>query len=229
MDYKEYFSDFLEMLANCALVICLSFAAFVLISNVYHYKEITYVHNIDVNDTQYSEYEKMLSNVDKKMKSVNIDNVAYDTTAKPIYSYYESCINSLKDGSFAKLKGKTGITARNVYDANSDILKTYNGTCIFYVPYNISVINKNFKPKKSFKGVYKVTEQKREMIIDNAEYLTKSGLGNSSYSFSTNTSKFTIYNKVYNEFELTVNNYKMIASILDDVANWYVSEYGGNS
>ena len=73
-----------------------------------------------------------------------------------------------------------------------------------------------------------MTETKRKIVIDNADYLIKSGLGNSSYNFSTDSSRNTIYNKTSNELRLTINNYKMIASILDDVANWYVAEYGGN-
>ena len=65
--------------------------------------------------------------------------------------------------------------------------------------------------------------------LDNAEYLTDSGLGNSSYNFVTDVTRSTIYNKVSNELDLTIDNYRMIAYLLDDVANWYVSEYGGNS
>ena len=76
--------------------------------------------------------------------------------------------------------------------------------------------------------MFENTEVKRKIVIDNAEYLTKSGLGNSAYSFSTDTTRGGIYNKLSNETKLTVNNYRMMASILDDVANWYVNEFGGN-
>lgn len=226
---KEFFADFLELLVSSALIICLAFASFLLISNMYHHQEISYEYGINLSDTSYAEYKKALANVDKKMKSVDISNIKYDTTAKPIYAYYESCIKSLNEGTFSALETKTSVNAKDIYDSNNEILTTYNKTCIFNVPYNITVVNKNFKPKVSFDKVYKQTEQKREIIVTNAEYLTKSELGNSSYNFSTNTSKFTIYNKVSNELTLTINNYKLVSSILDDVANWYVLEFGGNN
>ena len=222
---KEFFADFLDLLANCVLVICLAFASFLLIINFYHFRDIRQSSNMDYS-VFYSEYKKELAKVDKKMKSVDISK-GYDTTAKPIFSYYSGCKEALENGTFAKLEGKN-VTAKDIYDANDEILKTYNNKCIFYVPYNITVVNKNFKPKVSFNSTFKRTEEKRNIIIENADYLTKSGLGNSSYSFTTDTSRYTIYNKLSNEYKLTINNYKMMVSILDDVANWYVSEYGGN-
>lgn len=223
---KEFFADFLELLSNCVLVMCLAFSSFLLILNFYHYQDIRTPGIGDFTEV-YNQYKKLLVDVDKKMESVNVEGNRFDTTAKPIYTYYKGCKESLESGTFAKLEGKTGITAKDVYDANNEILKTYNTKCIFNIPYNITVINKNSKPSVSFSDTFKKTEEKRKIVIDNADYLVKSGLGNSSYSFSTETSRNTIYDRTVNEYRLTINNYKMIASILNDVADWYVLEFGG--
>lgn len=224
---KEFFADFLELLANSVLVICLAFASFLLIINFYHFKDISRSEVVEGTE-MYSEYKKALNSVDKKMNSVNINSNKYDTTAKPIYAYYSGCKKALDEGTFAKLENKQAISAKDLYDSNNEILKTYNGKCIFYIPYNITVINKAYNPSVSFNKVFKLTEEKRKIVIDNADYLTKSGLGNSSYSFRTDTARSTIYNKTAIEYKLTVNNYKTMVSILDDVANWYVAEFGGN-
>lgn len=227
---KEFFCELLELLAGCVLIVCLSLASFLFIANLYHHKEVRSLEVFDESSkAQYNDYKQLLSKVDKKMKSVNYNDVAYSTTAKPIYDYYNTCIESIKNGTFAQLENKDSISAKDIYDSNNEILTEYNNKCIFYIPYNITVINKVSKPNVSFNSIYKITETKRKIVIDNADYLIKSGLGNSSYRFVTDTSKNSIYNKTTNEFRLTINNYKMIASILDDVANWYVSEYGGNS
>ena len=225
---KEFFGEFLDVLSGCVLVICLAFASFLLIINVYHYKEVRYAQVINLNENaDYIEYKNTLKSVDKKMKSVNISGVRYDSTAKPIYEYYEGCTKSLQNGTFATFESKDAVTGTDIYKANDEILKTYNRSCAFGIPYNITVISKSFKLSNSA-SLFKTTEGKRKIVIDNAEYLTKSGLGNSAYSFSTDTTRGGIYNKLSNETKLTVNNYRMIASILDDVANWYVDEFGGN-
>lgn len=225
---KEFLSDFFELLSSCVLVICLALASFLLIINIYHYKEIRYTQSTDITENgDYINYKKTLKTVDKKMKSVNVDNVKYDSTAKTIYSYYEGCMKSLKTGTFSTFEGKGYISALDIYKANDEILKKYNKVCVFGIPYNITVISKNFNLSSS-DTLFKKTEEKRQIIIDNADYLTKSGLGNSAYAFSTDATRGGIYNKISNETKLTVNNYRVIASILNDVANWYVSEFGGN-
>ncbi len=117
------------------------------------------------------------------------------------------------------------INVVDIYNANNKILNDYNNSCLFSLPYNISMM---YEDSNVFDEVRELTEEKREIIVSNAEYLTKAALGNSSYSFSTNTFRASIYNQTASWYDLTINNYKMIASILDDIADWYVLEFGGN-
>ena len=227
---KEFVVEYLKLLAKCILLICFSFVAFLFIINIYHYKEVTYVQRINWDETTtLKEYKSIMKDVDRKMKSVNHDNVNYSGTAKPIYQYYEACVASINNGTFSKIIEGDTVTAIDVYNANDDILKEYNNKCIFYIPYAISVINKTHTPSVSFNDVQKITEEKRLIVINNAEYLTHSGMGNSSYSFTTETTRAGVYNKVDNEAKLTVDNYRMMASILNDIADWYVDEFGGNA
>ena len=227
---KDFVVDFLKLLANSVLIICLSLMSFLLISNFFHYREVSYGYSTNLNENaNYVEYKDILKNVDKKMKSVDYKDVRFNNTAKPIYEYYTGCVNALNKGSFAKFGEKENITALDIYNANNEILKDYNSSCIFSIPYNITVIYRESNPNVSFDKTKEITDQKGAIIIDNAEYLTESGLGNSSYGFSTDVTRSTIYNKVRNELNLTIDNYRMIALLLDDIADWYVDEFGGNS
>ena len=227
---REFVIDFFKLLANSVLIICFALMSFLLISNFFHYKDVSYEYNVDLkNNYDYMDYKKILKKVDAKMKSVNYKSVKYNSTATPIYEYYTGCANALEQSSFAKLSDKDSVNSLDIYNINNEILTDYNNKCIFYISYNISNIYSDSSPNVSFDQTKKLTDQKAEMIIDNAEYLTKSGLGNSSYSFVTDITRSSIYNKVQNELNLTINNYKMIALLLDDIANWYVDEFGGNS
>jgi len=227
---KEFFTEFMSLLANCVLVICLALVSFLLISNFYHYKEVSYSYDADLgNNANYNEYKKIMKRVDKKMKSVNYKDPKYVTTAKPIYEYYSSCTESLAKSTYLKLEGKSGVSAVDIYNANNEILKEYNNKCIFGLPYNISTINGEKSVNKSFVKTKKLIDTKSDIILDGAKNLTEAGLGNSSYGFVTDVTRGTIYNKVENELNLTIDNYKVMALLLEDVANWYVGEYGGNS
>ena len=226
---KDFLSELIELLSSCVLIICLALASFLFVLNIYHFKEVRYNQIVNMNeDEAYIEYKSLLKNIDKKMNSVDYNNVKYGSTAKPIHDYYEKCKTDLSNGTYEKFESQDSVSPKNIYDANDEILKVYNRSCVFGIPYNITVIGKGNKLDSSYKSLYKLTEQKRQIIIDNADYLTKSGLGNSSYSFSTDVSRSGVNNRLYNETRLTINNYKMMASILNDVADWYVDEFGGN-
>src|SRR5574344_474171 len=214
--YKEvvmnkFYIEFLVILSKSILAICFAFASFLLILNFYHYKEVNYKYNFDsTTNFEYSNYQKVLKNVDKKMKSVDYSNRDKIAFAKPIYEYYEGCVQQLEKGTFNSLNSVNFIDSKVIYDTNNQILSEYNNTCLFGIPYNISLLYAKEKPTNNFDSVMKKTEEKRDIIVDNAEYLINSSMGNSSYSFATDTFKSSVYNKTLNEFDLTIDNYKMM-------------------
>lgn len=226
---KEFFTDFLMLLANSVLLICFALMSFLLISNFYHSGEVSYQYYVDIKeDAEYKEYKKILSDVQKKMDSVDYQGIDAGVTSQPIYQYYKGCVDALNAGTFAKFENQSSVNALDIYKANNEVLKDYNSKCIFYISYNISNFYADKFEKDTFDGTEKSVAQKSDVILKNAEYLTESGLGNSSYSFTTDVVRATIYDKIENELDLTINNYKMIAYILDDIADWYVAEFGGN-
>ena len=116
---KDFFGELFDLLSGCVLIICLALASFLLVINIYHYKEIRYNQVINMNESaDYKEYKDILNSADKKMKSVNINNVRYDSTAKPIYEYYEGCRKSLQEGTFATFESKTSFNSLDIYKAN---------------------------------------------------------------------------------------------------------------
>ena len=224
---RNFFVEFLMLLAKCILVICLVFASFLLLSNFYHYKEITRNVVVDFNsNSDYIEYKNGLDAISKKFASV--DYKKNGNRAKPIYEYYEFCFKSLKEGTVEGFKDSDFVTSFDIYNANREMIDNYSNNCIFGFIHNIEVINEKSKPKKSFDNTKKLLEEKSKIIINNADYLIKSGLGNSSYSFSTDVTNASINNKIDNELSLTINNYNLLVSLLNDVADWYVLEFRGS-
>lgn len=219
---KEYFIEFLSLLANCVMVVCFAFVSFLIIINFYHYSEINNAYEPDIkNNGSYKEYKKMLDNVDKKINSVNAKATG-DDKANVFYSEYETCKKELDSGSFNNINEFSLIRTKQIYDFNNEMLNNYNKKCIFGMPYDMKVLYGS-----SFDKVYKKTEEKRNLIMDSSEALVDSQLGNSSYGFSTYMTRATVYDKVRTDFRVTLDDYKIMASILNDVADWYVSYYGG--
>ena len=223
---KGFLSDFLKVLSNSILIIALAFTSFLLIINIYHYKEVSYKYEVNTSESdKYQNYKKMLAEIDKKMNSIDVSGSQYGSSAKPIYEYYKGCMKIFDDDSFNNLKNGSLVNTIDIYNANNKILNDYNNTCLFSIPYSISVMPSDYS---SFDEVRKLTEEKRKIVISNALYLTKATMGNSAYSFATNNFKGSVYDEVGSWYDLTLNNYTLMASILDDIADWYILEFGGN-
>lgn len=226
---KNILLEFLKLLSSAILIICFSFASFLLIINLFHYKEISRAQRIDMVDNKdYIEYKNTIDTVDKTMKSVNYNDAKYKNTAKPVYEKYNTCIKSLKESTFEGLKDKSSITILELYNINNEMLDEYNNLCISDIVYTIEEIGKTNNYKNNFVPIKKSIEEKQKIMLDNTDYLAKASLNNSSYSFNTDLSTSSIYNKTIGELKLTITNYKILASILDDIARYYSLEFGGN-
>ena len=227
---KEFFKDFFKFLSDSILIICLAFASFLFIINFFHYREVSYQYNTDLTQNKlYTDFKENLSSVEEKMQSVDYDNPEFALTAKPIYEYFNGCKDALENSLFYSLDKDNLIDDMDIYNMNNELLKEYNNVCMFNISNNILNMYNDDRVSDSFEEVYNNIETKREIAVMYAEFLTKAGLGNSAYNFSTDTFKSSIYNENASYLDLTIKNYSMIISILEDIADWYVVEFGGRS
>ena len=74
---REFFIDFLKILANSILIIALAFVSFLFIVNIYHYEEVSYQYDVSISTSEkYQNYKKLLNSVDKNIKlSISNNNL----------------------------------------------------------------------------------------------------------------------------------------------------------
>lgn len=227
---KEFVLEFLKLLSNCVLVVCFAFSAFLLVTNIYHYEEVNIKYDTNIGeDIRYDEYKKSLAMTNKKMVSVSTLDVNYDSYGKVIRDYYNLCSKELEESSFNKLAQNDVVGVKDIYNLNYEILDTLNRSCLVSISNFVEESSEEVKFDYNPASTIELVNQKADLVQENARNLVDSGLGNSSYGFSTDIFKGTIYDKNMSDFDLTVYNYTLIASILEDIADWYVLEFGGNS
>lgn len=224
---REVLVEFIKLLANCVLVLCLSFATFMLMINLYHSREIASQYSTDnISNFDYMDYQDIMKKVDKKMKSVDYENSSDRQKAESIYKYYEICKKDLSESTFANIASTKTFNTKIIYESNYEMINKVGKTCLYSFPYNISKLYGKNVPK-NLKTVSDFANEKEDAIADSTNYLIKSCFQNSAYHYTTNVFKLTISDRTKMEYDLTVNNYKLLASSLDDIADWYVSEFGG--
>ncbi len=224
---KKVFAEFLVVFAECILVICLAFVSFIFILNIYHYEDISYVYNIKPSDSKT--YNDFKTSIDKSSKKLSKVKASASGASMAIHSDLKSCFDTIKKGYYYKdLANKETLESKDIYYSNRDIIDNVSNKCLFRISYDIDSFKKSENFNHSFSDISDDIADKREIIVSNSEFLLKLEYSNSSYSFSTQDFKYGIFNRTSSELSLTYNNYKVVASLLDDIVDWYVLEYGGN-
>ena len=230
---KEMLKDFFKLFSNSITFICLILASFLILINLYHYKEITYKYPTIVSENKkYIDFKKYISDAESKISKIDSVKVSSDFANQKNIAKTEinKCITALKESSMYKLSEKTEVSYYDVYILSTEIELEINNNCLFYMGYNINNItdSKNYN-KVKFSNVYNTLNYKKNIIIENNKYITSKLLKNSTYSYVTDTTRSTIFNELAEDYVFVLSNYVLIAQMLEDTTNWYASEYGGAS
>lgn len=226
---KDMLKDFCNLLANSVTIICLALASFLILINLYHYKEVNYVYNTNVGDkVDYKEFREMLDNVEKKMGSeVTTTDYKKKNISGNLKTIVGSCINSIKESTMYKMANATSLTQKDIYNTSSELYGDINNNCLFYLWYNTEQIIDSQKVDVDFKDTSLYIQKQRDLIMASTDYLSDRILNNSSYNYVTDITRNSIFNETSANFSFSVRNYTALVTVLDTYADWYVSEFGG--
>lgn len=227
---KSVVKEFLELMGYCVLVVCFLFASFLLLMNVYHYKELNKVDNRSLgSEERYLAVKDIISSVENNVSLVKFtDSSNAANGAKLIKDGFDSCINYMKNSSFYKLSEKTYITEKDIYDANKEMYNTLNNKCLFFIPYYIESANNTYGVGTSYEKELKdEVEFQKDKVSLYSDFLFNKSLGNSAYKYSTSITTSTIYNDLNKSVNLTIANYEDLARTVEKISLWYVEEFGG--
>ena len=222
---KELFNDFIKLFANCILILALMMASFLVIINLYHYKEVSYVYHKDLNES--ATYSMYLSKKDELKK--NIDKIPTNTVAgRNVKAVFNSCYIELNNASFTKLNSKQDFTLKDSYDAAFDMKEKLGSACLFNIIYNIKDLKESGLINVEIDELLDYVESQKEFILSTNTFLINHMLSNSTYSFVTDITKNSIFNNTYETLNETTENYYIFVSTLENLSNWCINNLGGN-
>ncbi len=228
---KEILKEFLELLGYCVLGVCFLFASYLLLINLYHYREISVSQQrILLSEESYSDFTETIEKIKKNINSVDLNgstNSQFVSAASGIKSGFDSCIKDLEASYFYQLGQKNMIVTQDIYQANKEMYNTINNKCLFFIPYYIETSAEGYGYGDSFEYMKDDVEFKKERIFVYSDFLFNKTLGNSSYSYTTSVSRSTIYNDLNQTINMTISNYNELVNTVLDISEWYVDEFGG--
>lgn len=229
---KNYFKEIFELFANCLMILTLALSAHLLLSNVYHYIEVNKSYNYNLNESKtYISFKENVKEIENNINKVDVDNIKdinRRMTALTYKSKTEQCLNEIKTSDFYNLE-KNSFKPADIYDYNKIFSSKINSYCTLLLEAEVTdAINKYNIKVNDYDAVKNNLIRARDDLSTDALRLENRLLFNSSYFWTTDTVRNTIYNYTSDVFFTNLSNYSRLTSVIEESSVWYVNEFGGN-
>ena len=229
---KDYFKEIFELFANCLMILTLALSAHILLSNVYHYIEVNKSYNYNLNESKtYISFKENVKEIENNINKVDVDNIKdinRRMTALTYKSKTEQCLNEIKTSDFYNLE-KNSFKPADIYDYNKTFSSKINSYCTLLLEAEVTdAINKYNIKVNGYDAVKNNLIRARDDLSTDALRLENRLLFNSSYFWTTDTVRNTIYNYTSDVFFTNLSNYSRLTSVIEESSIWYVNEFGGN-
>lgn len=229
---KDYFREIFELFANCLMILTLALSAHLLLSNVYHYIEVNKSYNYNLNESKtYISFKENVKEIENNINKVDVDNIKdinRRMTALTYKSKTEQCLNEIKTSDFYNLE-KNSFKPADIYDYNKTFSSKVNSYCTLLLEAEVTdAINKYNIKVNGYDAVKNNLIRARDDLSTDALRLENRLLFNSSYFWTTDTVRNTIYNYTADVFFTNLSNYSRLTSVIEESSIWYVNEFGGN-
>ena len=229
---KDYFREIFELFANCLMILTLALSAHLLLSNVYHYIEVNKSYNYNLNESKtYISFKENVKEIENNINKVDVDNIKdinRRMTALTYKSKTEQCLNEIKTSDFYNLE-KNSFKPADIYDYNKTFSSKINSYCTLLLEAEVTdAINKYNIKVNGYDAVKNNLIRARDDLSTDALRLENRLLFNSSYFWTTDTVRNTIYNYTSDVFFTNLSNYSRLTSVIEESSVWYVNEFGGN-
>ena len=229
---KNYFKEIFELFANCLMILTLALSAHLLLSNVYHYIEVNKSYNYNLNESKtYISFKENVKEIENNINKVDVDNIKdinRRMTALTYKSKTEQCLNEIKTSDFYNLE-KNSFKPADIYDYNKTFSSKINSYCTLLLEAEVTdAINKYNIKVNGYDAVKNNLIRARDDLSTDSLRLENRLLFNSSYFWTTDTVRNTIYNYTSDVFFTILSNYSRLTSVIEESSIWYVNEFGGN-
>ena len=229
---KDYFKEIFELFANCLMILTLALSAHLLLSNVYHYIEVNKSYNYNLNESKtYISFKENVKEIENNINKVDVDNIKdinRRMTALTYKSKTQQCLNEIKTSDFYNLE-KNSFKPADIYDYNKTFSSKINSYCTLLLEAEVTdAINKYNIKVNGYDAVKNNLIRARDDLSTDALRLENRLLFNSSYFWTTDTVRNTIYNYTSDVFFTNLSNYSRLTSVIEESSVWYVNEFGGN-
>ena len=222
---KKILVEYSNIIAYTVTGIVFGFTFFLLFLNLYHYEDVNEFYKKQDSDYQINkELKEKLNNISLNINSVQLNNTSSNyTNFSNIGLKLNTCVERINTNKFDELLSKRSLSISDVYEMQQFYKIDISNECLVKQLYGMTLIENNqYADELSF------IEDNIEKLKDSTDYVEKVIKNNSSYSFTSGTTKDDIYNQVRDSYYSIINDYVDAIDFIYDVSFWYKNIAGGS-
>lgn len=222
---KKILVEYSNIISYTVIGIVFGFAFFLLFLNLYHYEDVNDVYKKQDSDYQINkELKEKLNNISLNINSVQLNNTSSNyTNFSNIGLKLNTCVERINTNKFDELLSKNSISISDVYEMQQFYKIDISNECLVKQLYGMTLIENN-----QYADALSFIEDNIEKLKDSTDYVEKVIKNNSSYSFTSSSTKDDIYNQVRDSYYSIINDYVDAIDFIYDVSFWYKNIAGGS-
>lgn len=222
---KKILVEYSNIISYTVIGIVFGFTFFLLFLNLYHYEDVNDVYKKQDSDYQINkELKEKLNSISLNINSVQLNNTSSNyANFSSIGLKLNTCIERINTNKFDELLSKKSISISDVYEMQQFYKIDISNECLVKQLYGMTLIENN-----QYADALSFIEDNIEKLKDSTDYVEKVIKNNSSYSFTSSSTKDDIYNQVRDSYYSIINDYVDAIDFIYDVSFWYKNIAGGS-
>ncbi len=228
---KKLLVEYFNMIgyALCGIIFGLTF--FLIFINFYHYNDISSTYLKQESDFKANkELKDKLQKINDNVASFDINNYSGTENIYALASIktrLETCSSKINNEDLTKILDKKEVTIKDVYEMQQFYQINISNECLVKQLYELvtPTDNPNLQISK-LNELSPFLKNNIEDLMKSTDYLQKVIKNNSSYSFSSNSSKIDLYEQTKDSYYALLNNYRSAIDFIYDISVWYKEVLG---
>lgn len=222
---KKILVEYSNIISYTVIGIVFGFTFFLLFLNLYHYEDVNDVYKKQDSDYQINkELKEKLNSISLNINSVQLNNTSSNyANFSSIGLKLNTCVERINTNKFDELLSKKSISISDVYEMQQFYKIDISNECLVKQLYGMTLIENN-----QYADALSFIEDNIEKLKDSTDYVEKVIKNNSSYSFTSSSTKDDIYNQVRDSYYSIINDYVDAIDFIYDVSVWYKNIAGGS-
>lgn len=229
---KKMLIEYSNIIGYTITGIIFGFCCFMLFLNFYHYREVSIVYNKQEADYNVNNsIKERLSAISDNINSFDVNKykgTENQYSLSSIKSRLGICVQNINTKELDDILSKKTVNISDVYKMQQFYQMSIANECLVKQLYDLTINDGSNSLKiSSLSTVAPFFEDNIKQFIKTTDYMQKILKNNSSYYFSSDTSKNDIYNQTKDSYYKILNDYSSSIDFIYDVSIWFKNISGG--